>query len=89
MEFAAVYYMVHCLVFFIADACWILYYFELVELCFYIAMCIYYGSEFVVALILSFSLSSMLGKKDFLLLLLWSFPILFSTVRGTFVLSRL
>ena len=35
MEFAAVYYMVHRLVFFISGACWVFYYFEFVELRFY------------------------------------------------------
>jgi hypothetical protein len=37
--------MVHLLVSFVAGAFWVLYYFELVEVCFYIAMSGYYGSE--------------------------------------------
>jgi len=37
--------MVHRLVSFVAGAFWVLYYFELVEVCFYIAMSGYYGSK--------------------------------------------
>jgi hypothetical protein len=45
LKFAAVCYMVHRLVSVVAGGFWVLYYFELVEVRFYIAMSGYCGSE--------------------------------------------